>query len=152
MQIASQQDSINEKGFNKREGVAGGGNSSGITTCITAATVEARGQGGPLAALLQVVCCFVSPFVRRSVDGKTPLRATPQKRLNGMEGGGEIHLQIASSSLCRVLPISAAAMPLCLLPPNVTVVNGDTSSHTGANKRKRGPSLIPVRRPSYLPY
>ena len=51
-------------------------------------------------------------------------------------GGGEIHLQIASS-LCRVLPISAAAMPLCLLPLNVTVVNGDTSSHTGANKRKK---------------
>ena len=109
--------------------------------------------GRSLAALLQVVCCFVSPFVRRSVDGKTPLRATPQKRLNGMEGGGEIHLQIASSSLCRVLPISAAAMPLCLLLPNVTVVNGDTSSHTGANKRKkRGPSLIPVHRPSSLPY
>ena len=63
-----------------------------------------------------------------------------------MEGGGEIHLQIASSSLCRVLPISAAAMPLCLLPLNVTVVNGDTSSHTGANNRKKGGrSLILVR-------
>ena len=101
------------------------------------------------------MCCFVCPSVCPSVAGKTLLRTTPQKRLNGgereREREREIHLQIASCAAC-----SQSLQQCCLLSSlpssnTVVIVNSDTSKPARTPEKRRPlHSLIPVpvRRPS----